>query len=298
MGYSVELMALFTELAERGQLNGIRRVVDLGSQEIHFAQRDGASSSCKESLRRAICALGGASISNEQLDKLADRSPARDFYSYAAKEYKALDADGWYGAPFDFNFDAVTSEDRNAYCLTVNAGTTEHLIDQENVFRIVHDLTRSGGLMLHAVPFLGGIDHGFFNYNPNFFTALARFNSYEVLGLWLGPVGSFSLMPFSESMVQHLRAATDPKYYVLLYCLMRKTNQQEFCVPFQTGYETEQDPANLARYSYNVDGNLVSGAYAVQLSAKQGLISSVSGKALSRELLRRIKRKLLGSKGE
>jgi hypothetical protein len=296
MGYSVEMMALFTELGERGHLNDVRRVVDLGSQQIHFARQDGSSSSCKESLRRAIRALGGSSISDDQLDKLANRSSAGEFYSLASKEYKALDADGWYGDPFDFNLDTVSKEDRNAFCLTVNAGTTEHLIDQENVFRIVHDLTRRGGLMLHAVPFLGGIDHGFFNYNPNFFSALAKFNSYELLGLWLSPVGTFTLMPWSDSMVKHLKAATDPEYYVLLYCLLRKTNDLEFCIPFQSGYESEQHPDNLNRYSYNVDGRLVSGTYAVQLSAKQGFLANVPGKALLSELSRRIRRRFTGKR--
>ena len=297
MGYSVEMMALFSELGDRGQLDDIRRVIDLGSQEIHFARRDGSSNLYKESIRRAICALGGSSISDDQLEKLANRSSVREFFSYASKEYKALDADGWYGAPFDLNKDIVSQEDRNAFCLTVNAGTTEHLIDQENAFRIMHDLTRSGGLMLHQVPFLGGIDHGFFNYNPNFFTALAKFNAYEVLGLWLCPVGTSALVPWSDSMVRHLKAATDPEYYVLLYCLLRKTNNMEYCVPFQSGYESAQHPDNLNRYSYNVDGRLISGTYAVQLSAKHNYIENISNRRLISELYRRIRHKLAGRKG-
>jgi hypothetical protein len=40
MGYSVEMMALFTELGKLGELNDIKRVVDLGSQEIHFSPQD------------------------------------------------------------------------------------------------------------------------------------------------------------------------------------------------------------------------------------------------------------------
>lgn len=292
MGYSVEMMALFAELGEHGQMDDVRRVVDLGSQGMYFARQDGSSNACKESIRRAICALGGAPISDDQLDKLANRSSAKEFFLLASKEYKSLDADGLHGDPFDFNLDSVSKEDRNAFCLTVNAGTTEHLIDQENAFRIAHDLTRSGGLMLHQVPFLGGIDHGFFNYNPNFFSALAKFNAYELLGLWLSPVGTFTLIPWSDSMVKHLKATTDPEYYVLLYCLLRKTNDLEFCVPFQGSYESQQHPDNLKRYSYNIDGHLMSGTYAVQLSAKQGFLGNISGKALLSEVSRRIRRRL------
>jgi hypothetical protein len=134
--------------------------------------------------------------------------------------------------------DSVRDEDKNAYCLTVNGGTTEHLIDQENAFRVMHDLTKVGGLMLHQVPFLGSIDHGFFNYNPNFFTALARFNSYDILGIWLCPGGTYSLIPWSDAMVKNLKASVNPDYYAILYCLFRKSNHLDFCVPFQKGYET------------------------------------------------------------
>ena len=59
-----------------------------------------------------------------------------------------LDADGWYGKPFDLNLDSVDSADRNAYCLCVNAGTTEHLMDQNNAFKIVHHLKHSWQLFL------------------------------------------------------------------------------------------------------------------------------------------------------
>ena len=134
MGYSVELMGLITELVERGHLQNVKKVVDLGSQEMHFTPRDLNSDTCKEAIRTAIYALSGTKISDEQLTKLAKRSPARDFYHLASKEYKALDADGWYGESFDFNFDHVEEGDKNAYCLTVNAGTSEHLIDQKNIF--------------------------------------------------------------------------------------------------------------------------------------------------------------------
>ena len=292
MGYSVELMSLFMEMTERGLFKDIKRVADLGSQEMHFAERDSDSFPYKESIRNAITALGGPLISDDQLERLANRSPVSAFFSLVGIDYKALDADGWYGRPFDFNLDHVESPDRGSYCFTLNAGTTEHLIDQKNAFSIVHDLTRSGGLMYHGVPFLGGVNHGYFNYHPNYFLDLARFNSYEILGLWICPVGSAALIPWAPGgkILKYLKV--EDNLMVDICCLFRKTNDLEFCIPFQRSYEAAQAPENLARYSYIVDGVRLSGTHAVEISQKHRSIETVSGDRLIRELIKRIRRKL------
>src|ERR1700732_4160718 len=39
-----------------------------------------------------------------------------------------------------------------------------------------------------ALPFTVHLEHGFFSYQPNLFEALARYNSYQTLGTWVGPV--------------------------------------------------------------------------------------------------------------
>jgi hypothetical protein len=44
----------------------------------------------KESIRQAICALGGPKISDEILDKLTERAPTKDFYSIAGKNTRHL----------------------------------------------------------------------------------------------------------------------------------------------------------------------------------------------------------------
>ena len=294
MGYSVEVMALFNELCDRGYFKDIKRAVDFGSQEMHFAKQDSSSSPYKESIRLAIKQISGKILTDDQLDSLANRAPAKSFYSFIGVEYKALDTDGWYGPTFGFNFDRIEPSDLGAYCLTVNCGTTEHLINQRNAFSVAHDLTRVGGLMIHAVPFLGFIDHGFFNYNPNFFSALARCNSYEVLGLWVCPLGSATLFPWANgAILKHLKASQDSELYVDLFCALRKTTDVEFCTPFQEGYEAAMTSDALERYSYVVDGVRLSGSLAFQISQKHRSIETASGRSLLKELIRRVKKRLL-----
>ena len=73
------------------------------------------------------------------------------------------------------------------YDLTTNHGISEHILDQRNTFKTIHEFTFPGAMMLHALPFTVHLEHGFFNYQPNLFDALARFNSYETTGTWVGP---------------------------------------------------------------------------------------------------------------
>lgn len=294
MGYGVEMMALFTELADRGNFKDIKRAVDIGSAEMHFAKQDITSSPYKESIRLAIKQICGKILTDDQLDSLANRAPASQFFSFIGVDYKALDTDGMYGPAFDFNFDSVYPSDRGAYCLTVNAGTTEHLINQMNAFTVAHDLTRPGGLMIHVVPFLGLIDHGFFNYNPNFFSSLARCNSYEVLGLWVCPTNSATLLPWANgTILKHLKVSQEQEHSINLFCALRKTNDVEFCVPFQKCYEDDMTSDSLERYSYVVDGSRLSGSLVFKISHKHISIETASGRFLLKELIRRVKKKLL-----
>ncbi|MEQ8228954.1 MAG: hypothetical protein RIA64_12785 [Rhodospirillales bacterium] len=293
MGYSVEMMALFQTMHNQGLFENIEKVVDLGSQEMHFSKADTSSHPHREAIRTALKTMGRVSLTDTELEAMADRAPTRDFFKRLNLGYKALDADGWYGDPFDLNLDKVRDEDAGAYCLSINCGTTEHLIDQCNAFKIIHDLTRPGGLMIHALPFLGSIDHGFFNYNPNLFWALARFNSYEMIGLWVNPAGSASLIPWSMDMVRHLNIPTTPgQGGISVWCLMRKEQALEFCPPFQSGYEAAQAESNLARYNYAVDGRLMAGTDVYRITQSQQSLATLPGRVLLNELKHRIKRRL------
>ena len=74
-------------------------------------------------------------------------------------------------------------EHRNAYGLVTNLGTTEHVANQANAFKIIHDLTAVGGIMMHRLPAQGYMMHGLVNYNAKFFWMLARSNAYRFLDM-------------------------------------------------------------------------------------------------------------------
>ena len=45
-------------------------------------------------------------------------------------------------------------------------GTTEHVANQLQPFKIIHDLAAAGALMLHVLPAGGMPNHGLVSYNP------------------------------------------------------------------------------------------------------------------------------------
>jgi hypothetical protein len=108
--------------------------------------------------------------------------PARDFWLWLGFSYAAIDIDGSPGSiPLDLNFDCVPPGEFSKYDLVTNFGTTEHVVNQLNAFKIIHDLTAPGGLMIHSLPAGGFLNHGLMNYTPKFFWMLARGNGYRFL---------------------------------------------------------------------------------------------------------------------
>jgi hypothetical protein len=63
----------------------------------------------------------------------------------------------------------------------VNFGTTEHVANQLNAFKLIHDLAAKGCIMVHTLPSHGQFNHGLVNYNPKLFWMLAHSNGYRLL---------------------------------------------------------------------------------------------------------------------
>ena len=112
--------------------------------------------------------------------------------------------------------------------------------------------------MLHALPFTVHLEHGFFNYQPNLFDALARYNSYQTLGTWVGPDWSLSsLVPWEPRLLEFL--TLNAKTTHLLVVLQRKLHDTEFCIPIQGVYEPMLPESARDRYQLVVDGEYYSG---------------------------------------
>ncbi len=101
---------------------------------------------------------------------------------------------------FDLNAELVPEKYRNHFDIVLNFGTTEHVVNQLNSFRIMHDAVKPGGVVHHCVPSIGWLGHGYFAYHVEFFKDLARANGYALLDHWYTPERAMHFDPSVEDI--------------------------------------------------------------------------------------------------
>lgn len=228
VGLGPPVIELYRQLKLQGALDGITEVMELGSQDFWCPQNNLVTGLLKA-------------------------------FGQRADQYHCVDIDGRVGSlVMDLNFDSIPDEQKGKYDLITNHGTSEHIFNQYNVFKTIHEFARVGGVFVHAVPFTVHLEHGFFNYQPNLFDALARYNSYETLGVWVGPDWQLaSFIPWDPTLLDYL--ALSSKTTHLLVVVQRKMYDRDFVVPFQEIYEDMVPDNARSRYSMVIDGEVLDG---------------------------------------
>jgi hypothetical protein len=136
---------------------------------------------------------------------LLDGAPfAAGFWEWLGLKYVSIDFDGTASAiALDLNFDEIPARMAGKFQLVTNLGTTEHVANQLQAFKVIHDLCAVGGVMMHNVPAQGYVNHGLVNYNPKFFWLLARSNGYRVLHMTMS---TDDIRPLPDDLVEYCSA--------------------------------------------------------------------------------------------
>lgn len=113
------------------------------------------------------------------------------YESLGAETYDALDFDGKGTILWDLN--EVWRMGMGKYDLVTNNGTGEHIFDQAAVFTTMHNSCKVGGVMLHVMPFIWWLNHGFYNFHPGLYRDIAAANDYEILWCRLGERNGYSV---------------------------------------------------------------------------------------------------------
>jgi hypothetical protein len=164
-------------------------VIEIGAQQlannfldardslVRIGKLFGAPESCPLPASQATRLVHG------DLGHLAEEAPAaRGFWTWLGFQYAAIDIDGSPDSiPLDLNYDNAPPDAVGKYQLVTNFGTTEHIANQLNAFKVIHELAATGGLMMHHLPMQGMHNHGLVNYNPKFFWMLGRSNGYKIV---------------------------------------------------------------------------------------------------------------------
>ena len=105
-----------------------------------------------------------------------------DLYQAAGFDYISIDiADAPYVFRFDLNNDQVPPSLKGKYDIVMNTGTTEHVLNQLNALKTVHDLAKPGGLIFSLFLINGFGSHGLLRYCNRFVALLAEANRYELI---------------------------------------------------------------------------------------------------------------------
>ena len=179
MGMGVQDLTYLLKIKQSKRLHDLSCVCDIGATQLYLEN----SMDCFELFIDKFKKYETPhNLSQTDLRELANLGHAKKMWELMGYDYICVDTSSETDTlNLDLNFDEVPIGRRACAQLVMNMGTTEHVANQIQAFKIIHDITAVGGLMYHNLPFQGYQTHGLVNYTPKFFWMLCRSNEYEFL---------------------------------------------------------------------------------------------------------------------
>jgi hypothetical protein len=280
MGASVKTLSRLATLSDQGYLKPGAAIIELGTQEVYCAGQESHVAELIDHFKKKNPSVRGSSqYSPLEISRMANKGLMGELMTACGFTYCALDI---FQADRTIVFDLNLHEPgdlANRFDLVTNLGTTEHVINQYQSMKTMHDLTRPGGIIYHDLPLAGYHEHGYFSYNPLLFQQLATANAYQIL-----------LQGYSKGGVPHpapsfmtANGYPDVPYYDYgMEFIFQKVTDAPFRMPLDVS--TSLGPGRVTR-PY---GSAPAGTDAHAVPS----LSRVSGWDLQRELLRRYGRRL------
>jgi hypothetical protein len=239
MGLGNVFLKDLIELQQKGAFNGGKCVMEIGAQQISDSLM--IAPELKEAYRLFGCMspLPMKPVGVENFTNLAPSSAP--FWAALGFKRSVIDMAGD-AIRLDLNRGRVPKRLRGVFDLVVNAGTTEHVANQMNAFRVIHHLARVGGVMYHEVPAGGLIDHGLVGYQPKFFNMLAKANGYEALYIRFTAWGPSKIPDYLR---QSNPGGGDTVIDCSLRVALRKLSDLPFVCPFDLGDGVSQPWSTL-----------------------------------------------------
>lgn len=199
MGISLSMIEKMQQLGLFGE--GRISVLDVGSSNLYTASSGGVLQFLKSNgvdANPSVVEFAEKLAQGSSYDSVkggANGAFVGELFEKAGIEYAAIDiADGYRTTILDLNHSPAPCNFMGKFDLVLNFGTTEHLLNQYNAFKVMHDSTKVGGYIVNSLPCLGYSNHGYFTYTPRCLFDLAGYNEYEVVSFWFeGPGGKNNL---------------------------------------------------------------------------------------------------------
>jgi hypothetical protein len=253
MGLNARFVQQMIWLKSGGYLSSGQKVIEIGAQQLNnsFLKATHEIESLFRLFNVPVPTLQ-TPIEGTPDHLLAASAPrAGPFYRSLGFDYSCIDIDNDPGSiALDLNCDAVPDSLTAKFNLITNFGTTEHVVNQLNAFKIIHDLAATGAIMLHELPAFGQTNHGFFGYQPKFFDRLARSNGYAVLILDFSWSDVEYGLPddIRNVLVQFVDTNNQPQYGIspsAVTAILRKTTAAPFVPPIDLPYGATAPSAQM-----------------------------------------------------
>ena len=287
MGLGIAAVQNTLELSKLGLLEGINKIVEMGSQELHLTALD---------LEEMIKMAG---LNNFQKNKFPDidnwpnspRCSAKSFYQFLGiKEYVSIDMNKEHGSiSLDFNLPLEDTSLYSQFDLVTDHGACEHAFNIAETYRTMHRLCKPKGLIVIAQSLWGG--NGYFLYDESFFDGIAAannykiiFNSYVIATGSKTPNGSDNQfhIPLNRDLLKTIDLSNAN---IGVYVVLQKQDKSDFKFPYQGQYLAKKQ----GHFGFNriYHQNPLSSSF-----LPEAKITALSGRDLLKELFRRIKSRI------
>ena len=158
-------------------------------------------------------------------------------------KYDSIDFDGFATIHHDLNWLYKTSAKKKfEYDLVTNNGTGEHIFCQASVFENMHNFCKVGGIMLHILPWINWMNHGFYNFHPVLFHDLATDNNYEVADMFASDrdANLFDIPGIEEYARGDLLKDHVVDRHIFVVAALKKRSDEAFVMPTQTKYRNSR----------------------------------------------------------
>ena len=234
MGMGISDLEYLISLKERGFLAELSCICDIGATQLYLEKSTAYLSFFINKFAKDKCLH---QLPNSELTKIANLGHAKKMWEHMGYDYICVDTSSEVDAlNLDLNFDEIPAKLQEKFQLVINCGTTEHVANQIQAFKIIHDLTAVEGLMYHNVPFQGYQTHGLINYTPKFFWMLCRSNNYEFLDFSIHCAKNENLHPDILLSIEQTKNKWENINFQTttsgIRVLLRKKNTNCFVPPF------------------------------------------------------------------
>jgi len=293
MGLGLTAVQNILELWQQGFLNNTRKIIEMGSQELHLKSAD-----FEEMIRMA----GVINYDKEKFLNLDNwpkqpRCSSKSFFQMlGAKEYFSIDINGEHGAiKHDYNLPFEDTSFYSQFDLVTDHGSCEHAFNIAESYRTMHRLCKPSGLIVIAQALWGG--NGYYLYDKPFFEGIAAANNYKIL-----------FCSYTISTGTKTKNGSDHEFHIPMnkdllmtvnlnrvdaigvYAVLQKQTDADFQFPYQGQYLSEQQGHLGFNRLFHKDPPSYS--YIPVFQNNPGKIENFSGKVLVKELLKRFKTRI------